>query len=42
MEEASKNRESKLRELQDIDNNTDEIKSRNNRTGTYFESLPKS
>lgn len=41
LEEATKNRENKLRELKDIDNNTEEFRSRNSRPSNNFESLPK-
>lgn len=41
LEEANKNRENKGRELKDLDNNGEEYRSRNIRTGTHFESLPK-
>lgn len=41
LEEATKNRENKLKENKEMEGSTEETKSKNSRPSTNFESLPK-
>ena len=41
LEQANKNRQNKLKELKDIDNNGEEFRGRNSRKDANFQSLPK-